>query len=72
MVAFACCSYATNRAANIVLPDRPDIVSAAGAFVIGLLGNAYSRIIGGTAFTSMVTGVVFLVPVSFRCCLWEV
>ncbi|KAF9029244.1 DUF1212-domain-containing protein [Hymenopellis radicata] len=62
MVAFACCSYATNRAANIVLPDRTDIVSAAGAFVIGLLGNAYSRIIGGTAFTSMVTGVVFLVP----------
>lgn len=64
MVVFACCSYAANRAVSIVLPNRSDIVSAAGAFVIGLLGNVYSRVIGGTAFTSMVTGVVFLVPVS--------
>ncbi|KAK0464994.1 uncharacterized protein EV420DRAFT_1617790 [Desarmillaria tabescens] len=62
MVVFACCSYAANRAASIVLPNRSDIVSAAGAFVIGLLGNIYSRLVGGTAFTSMVTGVLFLVP----------
>ncbi|KAK0198286.1 hypothetical protein F5146DRAFT_81307 [Armillaria mellea] len=62
MVVFACCSYAANRAASIVLPNRSDIVSAAGAFVIGLLGNVYSRVVGGTAFTSMVTGVLFLVP----------
>ncbi|KAJ7596861.1 hypothetical protein C8J56DRAFT_299343 [Mycena floridula] len=62
MVFFSCCSYAANRAANIVLPGRTDIVSAAGAFVIGLLGNVYSRVVGGTAFTSMVTGVLFLVP----------
>ena len=31
---------------------------------MGLLGNVYSRKMGGTAFTSMVTGVLFLVPVS--------
>lgn len=48
----------------MILPGRTDIISAAGAFVIGLLGNAYSRVVGGTAFTSMVTGVLFLVPVS--------
>lgn len=48
----------------MVLPGRTDIVSAVGAFVIGLLGNVYSRLVGGTAFTSMVTGVLFLVPVS--------
>ena len=29
-----------------------------------ILGNVYSRVFGGTAFTSMVTGVLFLVPVS--------
>jgi len=29
-----------------------------------ILGNIYSRVFGGTAFTSMVTGVLFLVPVS--------
>lgn len=45
-----------------MLPGRTDIVSAVGAFVIGLLGNLYSRVIGGTAFTSMVTGVLYLVP----------
>jgi uncharacterized membrane protein YjjB (DUF3815 family) len=39
-------------------------VSAAGAVVIGVLGNTYSRVVRGTAFTSMVTGVLFLVPVS--------
>lgn len=63
MVIFSCCSYAANRAASVVLPGRTDIVSAAGAFVIGSLGNVYSRVVRGTAFTSMVTGVLFLVPV---------
>jgi uncharacterized membrane protein YjjB (DUF3815 family) len=64
MVLFSCCSFAANRAANLALPGRTDIVSAVGAFIIGLLGNVYSRVGGGTAFTSMVTGVLFLVPVS--------
>ena len=64
MVFFSCCAYAANRATSIVIPGRTDIVSAAGAFVIGSLGNVYSRVVRGTAFTSMVTGVLFLVPVS--------
>lgn len=64
MVLFSCCAFAANFAASIILPGRTDIISAAGAFVIGLLGNLYSRVVGGTAFTSMVTGVLFLVPVS--------
>lgn len=63
MVIFSCCAYAANRAASLVLPGRTDIVSAAGAFVIGSFGNLYSRVVRGTAFTSMVTGVLFLVPV---------
>ncbi|KAJ7706362.1 hypothetical protein B0H17DRAFT_919283 [Mycena rosella] len=62
MVTFSCCSYTANRAVSSVLPNRPDIVSASGAFVIGCLGNAYSRLMRGTAFTAMVTGVLFLVP----------
>ena len=56
-------SYTANRLAGLVLPGRPDLVSAAGAFTIGILGNLYSRVAHGTAFTSMVTGVLFLVPV---------
>ncbi|PIL31734.1 hypothetical protein GSI_06438 [Ganoderma sinense ZZ0214-1] len=62
MVLFSCLAYAANRTANYFIRDRADIVSASGAFVIGFCGNAYSRLVGGTAFTSMVTGVLFLVP----------
>ena len=64
MVAFSCAAYAGNHVANYFISDRGDIVSAFGAFVIGICGNVYSRLGGGTAFTSMVTGVLFLVPVS--------
>ncbi|KAI0322700.1 hypothetical protein OF83DRAFT_1048844 [Amylostereum chailletii] len=62
MVIFSCCSFAANKAGNMFLGDSVDIASAAGALVIGLLGNFYSRFTGGTAFTAMVTGVLFLVP----------
>ncbi|KAG8218623.1 hypothetical protein J3R82DRAFT_4287 [Butyriboletus roseoflavus] len=63
MVIISCASYATNKIANHYIFNRSDIVSAIGAFTVGLLGNIYSRKMGGTAFTSMVTGVLFLVPV---------
>lgn len=66
MVFFSCVAYAANRATSIVLPGRTDIVSAAGAFAIGSLGNIYSRVVRGTAFTSMITGVLFLVPVCIK------
>ncbi|KAF8165217.1 hypothetical protein B0H34DRAFT_780172 [Crassisporium funariophilum] len=62
MVVISCCSYASNKIANHYIFNRSDVVSAIGAFTVGLLGNVYSRRMGGTAFTSMVTGVLFLVP----------
>ncbi|KAI0652067.1 hypothetical protein C8Q79DRAFT_1005298 [Trametes meyenii] len=62
MVFFSCAAYAANKGANYFISDRGDIVSAFGALIIGLCGNTYSRVVGGTAFTSMVTGVLFLVP----------
>jgi uncharacterized membrane protein YjjB (DUF3815 family) len=64
-VLISCIGYLANMAANHYIFNRSDVVSAIGAFVIGILGNIYSRVFGGTAFTSMVTGVLFLVPVSF-------
>lgn len=64
MIVFSTASWTVNRFVALVLPGRTDIVSATGAACIGILGNSYSRIVGGTAFTSMVTGVLFLVPVS--------
>ncbi|QRW20291.1 pheromone-regulated membrane protein [Rhizoctonia solani] len=62
MVFISCCSYAANKAANRYIFNRSDIVSAIGAFVTGILGNAYARIFRGTAYTAMVTAVGFLVP----------
>ena len=63
MVIISCISYAANKAANHFIFNRSDVVSAIGAFAVGLLGNVYSRMFSGTAFTVMVTGVLFLVPV---------
>ncbi|KAI0269942.1 hypothetical protein BC834DRAFT_819968 [Gloeopeniophorella convolvens] len=62
MVVISCISYAANKTANHFIFNRSDVVSAIGAFAVGLLGNVYSRRFGGTAFTAMVTGVLFLVP----------
>lgn len=64
MVVISCISYTANKVADHFIFNRSDVVSAIGAFVVGLLGNLYSRRMGGTAFTSMVTGVLFLLPVS--------
>ncbi|POW01748.1 hypothetical protein PSHT_12386 [Puccinia striiformis] len=62
MVIIACIGWVCNYFANKFIFDRSDVVSFLGAFVIGLLGNMYSRLFKGTAFTSTVTGVLFLVP----------
>lgn len=62
MVMFACCAFVANRLSNKYFPGKSDIISASGALVIGVLGNVYSRVMRGTAFTAMVTGVLFLVP----------
>jgi uncharacterized membrane protein YjjB (DUF3815 family) len=70
MVLFACLAFTADRLGNVFLPDDGDLVSAFGALVIGLLGNFYSRAVRGTAFTAMVTGVLFLVPVSVQTPLW--
>jgi hypothetical protein len=65
MIVISCISYTTNKIANHFIPNRSDFVSFIGAFSVGILGNVYSRRMNGTAFTVMVTGVLFLVPVSF-------
>ena len=64
MVLFSCAAYATTKAVDMYVTDHVAVVSAFGAIVIGLCGNIWSRLGGGTAFTSMITGVLFLVPVS--------
>lgn len=62
MIIIACVGYVANMTANHFIFSRSDVVSAIGSFVIGILGNAYSRIFRGTAFTAMAVAVLFLVP----------
>ncbi|KAI0346116.1 DUF1212-domain-containing protein [Trametopsis cervina] len=62
MIVISCISYTANKVANHFIPNRSDFVSFIGAFSVGILGNLYSRRMNGTAFTVMVTGVLFLVP----------
>lgn len=62
MVLISCASFAANKAANHYIFNRSDVVSAIGAFVVGLLGNIYSRACGGTAFQVMSVAVCFLIP----------
>jgi len=62
MVIIASLAYAANKVVSHFIQDRSDIVATVGAMVVGALGNIYSRKMGGTAFTAMVTGVLFLVP----------
>jgi uncharacterized membrane protein YjjB (DUF3815 family) len=65
MVSFACVSFTLNIVADHFIFDRTDVVSCIGAFVSGILGNVYDRKFGGTAYTSMITGILFLVPSGF-------
>ncbi|THH15504.1 hypothetical protein EW146_g4980 [Bondarzewia mesenterica] len=62
MIIIACVSYATNKVAVHYIFNRSEVVSAVGAFTVGMLGNVYSRKMGSTAFTSVVPGILFLVP----------
>ena len=60
-------AFGTNKIANHFIFNRSDIVSAIGAFTAGILSNLYCRKMGGTAFPSMVMGVLFLVPARHFC-----
>lgn len=64
MVTIACISFVITRLCNIKfgLVNHPDYVSLIGSWIVGILGNGYSRRFGGTAFTAMLTGILLLVP----------
>lgn len=64
MVSIACVAFWITRLCNLKLGlhDHPDYVSLIGSWLVGILGNGYSRRFGGTAFTAMLTGILLLVP----------
>lgn len=49
-IAQFCCNYFSGR----VFTNRPDIASAIGAFVVGILGGLYAKLSRGSAFVIMV------------------
>lgn len=46
------CNYFSSQ----VFIGRPDISSAIGSFVVGLLGNLYAKLTNGSAFVVVVVG----------------
>ncbi|WVF68805.1 hypothetical protein IAT40_003577 [Kwoniella sp. CBS 6097] len=61
MVIVACAGYVVNFFLTDQI-DQSNVVSAVSAFTLGILGNLYSRLGGGSAFPSMVVGILLLVP----------
>lgn len=64
MVAIACAGWVVNHFAGLyAFPGRSDIVSAIGAFCVGILGNFYGRFLSnGASFPVMVTGILMQLP----------
>ncbi|KAG0147269.1 hypothetical protein CROQUDRAFT_43132, partial [Cronartium quercuum f. sp. fusiforme G11] len=60
MVLLASGGWAANHFASIAFPNRSDISSAIGSFVVGFAANVYGRMFQGTAF------IVALVPILFQ------
>ena len=55
MIIVASLGYLVSYFVGKGLPDQTDVQSAVAAFAIGIAGNIYSRLAGGSAFPSMVS-----------------
>lgn len=62
MVVISGAGYAAQYFANKRLTNASGLTSAIGAFVIGILGNMYSRIGHGLAFAAMLPAIFVQVP----------
>ncbi|WVQ74265.1 hypothetical protein IAR50_003862 [Cryptococcus sp. DSM 104548] len=61
MVVVACAGYVVNFFLSQQV-EETNVVSAVSAFAIGVFGNLYSRLGRGSAFPSMVVGILLVVP----------
>ncbi|KIR71707.1 hypothetical protein I310_04385 [Cryptococcus deuterogattii CA1014] len=61
MVLVACAGYVVNYFLSGQI-SQINVTSAVSAFAVGVLGNLYSRLGRGSAFPSMVCGILLLVP----------
>lgn len=61
-VMISCGGYVVTYFSNKRLSNASELTSAIGAFVIGILGNMYSRVGHGLAFAAMLPSIFVLVP----------
>lgn len=62
MVFIACAGWASNHFSGLAFPNRSDMTSAIGSFVVGTLGNIYGRFSNGSSFPVTVAGILFQLP----------
>ena len=62
MTLIAAAGWCSNHFAATAFPNRSDMTSAIGAFVVGTLGNIYGRFSHGASFPVTVIGILFQLP----------
>lgn len=62
MTFISCCGYVVTWASGIHFKNSTEFRSAMAAFIIGILGNLYSRIWKGLAVSAMLPGIFVQVP----------
>ncbi|EJC99465.1 uncharacterized protein FOMMEDRAFT_31180 [Fomitiporia mediterranea MF3/22] len=61
-VLISCLGWTCNHFSALKFPNRSDVSSAIGAFVVGFVANIYGRFFSGNAFVIMITGILFQLP----------
>ena len=68
MTLFGTLAFWASRLCKIYLDiDSPNYTALIGSFTIGILGNGYARITGGTGWNIMLGGISLLIPVRCHC-----
>jgi uncharacterized membrane protein YjjB (DUF3815 family) len=62
MVLIACSGWVSNFYSAKAFPNRSDLTSAIGSFVVGTLGHIYGRFTNGSSFPVTVVGILFQLP----------
>ncbi|GAA5931937.1 hypothetical protein JCM10213_005896 [Rhodosporidiobolus nylandii] len=62
MVLIGCAGFSTNFFSGYAFANMPALTSSLGAFVVGILGNAWSRLTRESAFVVMIVGLFVQLP----------
>jgi len=62
MVVIACAGWVCNFYSAKAFPNRSDLTSAIGSFVVGTLGHIFGRFTKGSSFPVTVVGILFQLP----------